>query len=453
MVGSLVAGDNCAPQNDMSMFSRAMRSVAVLPSDVPVTGRALAPSQVRRGLLLSIAEGMMAQVHITLTAGAFLTGYALMLGAGNVTVGIVAALPFLIQPLQLFGAWLIERQGARKPLAVGGSFGRALWLILLVLPYLPLSTTHRLIALVATLTAANALLTLCGNAWLNWMTDLVPPRLRGRYFGTRSSAMAVMAMAANFGGGFWLDQMRAANRAVEGYVGILSVAILCGAAASLFLSRQPEPPLVQAQRLPIREVVRRPLQHPAFRSFMVGLMVWHAALGMATPFFSAHALTVLHLPFQTLAMFDVITAAVSIGTVGWWGQLADRVGHRRVLLTCISGVILLPWCWVIATPSAIWPLYANAVLSGIWWSGLNLALSNRLMEQVPAEGRGGYLAVFAASTGLTFFLASMLSGNVANALSGVSMDLGWLSLNNYQIIFVVSSMLRMSMLVFWRKAL
>jgi MFS family permease len=435
------------------MFSRALRSVAVLPSDVPVAERALAPSQVRRGLLLSIGEGMMAQVHITLTAGAFLTGYALMLGAGNVTVGIVAALPFLIQPLQLFGAWLIERQGARKPLAVGGSLGRSLWLILLVLPYLPLSTTHRLIALIATLTVANALLTLCGNAWLNWMTDLVPPRLRGRYFGTRSSAMAVIAMAANFGGGLWLDRMRAADRAVDGYTAILSVAILCGAGASLLLSRQPEPPLVQNQRLPIREVVRRPLRHPTFRSFMIGLMVWHAALGMATPFFSAHALTVLHLSFQTLAMFDVITAAVSIGTVGLWGQLADRVGHRRVLLMCIAGVILLPWCWVLATPTALWPLYVNAVLSGIWWSGLNLALSNRLMEQVPTAGRGGYLAVFAASTGLTFFLASMLSGNLANVLAGVSLDVGWLSLNNYQIIFVVSSMLRLSTLVFWRKAL
>lgn len=441
------------PQANMSMFSRAMRSVAVLPSDVPVAERSLAPSQVRRGLLLSIAEGMMAQVHITLTAGAFLTGYALMLGAGNVTVGIVAALPFLIQPLQLFGAWLIERQGARKPLAVSGSLGRSLWLILLVLPYLPLSTTHRLIALIATLAVANALLTLCGNAWLNWMTDLVPPRLRGRYFGTRSSAMAVVAMVANFGGGLWLDRMRAADRAVDGYTGILSVAILCAAGASILLSRLPEPPLVQTQRLPIREVVRRPLQHPAFRRFMVGLMVWHAALGIATPFFSAHALTVLHLSFQTLAMFDVITAAVSIGAVGLWGQLADRVGHRRVLLMCITGVILLPWCWVIATPSALWPLYVNAVLSGIWWSGLNLALSNRLMEQVPAEGRGGYLAVFAASTGLTFFFASMISGNVANLLSAVSLDIGWLSLNNYQIIFVFSSMLRLSTLVFWRKAL
>ncbi len=435
------------------MFSRALRSVAVLPSDVPAAERALHPAQVRRGLLLSIGEGMLAQVHITLTAGAFLIGYALMLGAGNVTVGIVAALPFLIQPLQLLGAWLIERQGARKPLAVGGSLGRSLWLVLLVLPYLPLSTTQRLIALVVTLAVANALLTLCSNAWLNWMTDLVPPRLRGRYFATRSSAMAAVAMAVNFGGGLWLDRMRAADRAVEGYAGILTLAIMCGAVGSLLLSRQPEPPLVQSTRLPIREVVRRPLQHPSFRSFMIGLMVWHAALGMAAPFFSAHALTVLQLPFQTLAMFDVITAAVSIGTVGLWGQFADRVGHRRVLLTCIAGVILLPWCWVVATPTMLWPLYFNAVLSGIWWSGLNLALSNRLMEQVPAEGRGGYLAVYAACTGLTFFMASMLSGNLANVLSGVSLTVSGLSLNNYQIIFVLSSTLRLSTLLFCRKTL
>jgi hypothetical protein len=101
----------------------------------------------------------------------------------------------------------------------------------------------------------------------------------------------------------------------------------------------------------------------------------------------------------------------------------------------------------------IWPLYANAVLSGIWWSGLNLALSNRLMEQVPASARGAYLAVFAAGTGLTYFLASLGAGSVADLMAGVQLNIAGLSINNYQALFIVSSLVRCATFLLGRKAL
>lgn len=426
--------------------------MSLVPRDITDNDCALAPSEVRYGLKLSLIEGMFAQVHISLTAGAFLTGFALLLGAGNMTLGIVAAMPFLIQPLQLFGAWLIERVGKRKPLAVGGSLGRALWLILVLLPYLPLSTTQRLALLIFTVFASSAMLALCSNAWTNWMIDLVPLRMRGRYFSTRNTALAAIAMGISAGAGYLLDRFRATN-AADGYALLFGVAVLCAAIGTVFLSRQPEPPMQHRQRLPLAEVLRLPLRTPAFRRFVVALIVWNMALGAAAPFFSAHALQVLRLPFTTLAFFDVITSAISLLTLPLWGRIADRIGQRRVLLICMTGVIILPWAWVLATPTTIGFLYANAIISGIWWPGLNLALANRLMEQVPTVGRGAYLAFFAAATGLAYFAASALAGSVADLLVGVNWSLGGLPVSNYQTLFIASSLLRGSVALFWRKSL
>lgn len=436
----------------MSLKSRALTLVQVVPPDIAIIDSPLAPSEVRRALKISLVEGMLSQVHISATAGAFLTGFALLLGAGNLTLGFVAALPFLIQPLQLVGAWLIERQGARKPLAVGGSLGRSLWLILVVLPYLPLTPVLRIALLLLTLMLSHALLTLCGNAWTNWMTDLVPPRLRGRYFGTRSTAMAAVAMTVNYGVGVWLDHMRAAGREADGYALIFGTAVLCAAIGTVLLARQPEPRLTGITRLPIGEVLRQPLRHPGFRRFVGGMIVWHVALGVAVPFFSAHALTVLHLPFTTLAMLDVLTSAVSLLTLSLWGQIADRFGQRRVLLVCMTGVVLLPLFWVVATPSTVWLLYCNAIISGIWWPGIGLAQANRLMEQSPAKARGAYLALFAASTGLAYFLASMMGGLIANALAEIHLSIGGYAISNYKLIFIMSSVLRGSAVLFWRKS-
>ncbi|MBA3943314.1 MAG: MFS transporter [Herpetosiphonaceae bacterium] len=437
----------------MQMLIRARTRIHLVPRDISATDSPLAPSVVRRALKLSIAEGMFSTVHLTLTGGAFLTGFALLLGAGNITLGIVAALPFLIQPLQLLGAWLIERQGARKPLAVVGTLGRTLWLILLLLPYLPLSATQRLSLLILILLVSNALMAICANAWTNWMTDLVPPRLRGRYFSTRGTLAAAVAMVANYGAGQWLDRMRAAGDVTNGYAILFAIGVVCATIGTLFLARQPEPALPPVTRLRLTEVVRRPLRHHSFRQFMLATMVWNVALGVAVPFFSAHALTVLHLPFTQLAMFDVITGAVSLLSLSLWGQLADRFGHRRIMLGCMAGVILLPWCWVFATPSSLWFLYLNAVISGIWWPGINLAQANRLMEQAPVEARGAYLASFAACTGLAYFLASTFGGGVADALAGVHWALGGLSISNYQTLFIMSSLLRASTVIFWRRSL
>lgn len=74
----------------------------------------------RRGMRISIIEGAFATVHIGLTGGAFLTGYALMLGAGDVSLGVLAAIPFATQVFQLASAYLTARTGKLKIFAVWG---------------------------------------------------------------------------------------------------------------------------------------------------------------------------------------------------------------------------------------------------------------------------------------------------------------------------------------------
>src|SRR5512143_862464 len=81
-----------------------------------LSGVPLSPSAVRRALRLSIVEGSLSNIHITATGGAFLTGFALLLGAGDFELGLLAALPFVGQLFQFVGAYLEERLGERRRL-------------------------------------------------------------------------------------------------------------------------------------------------------------------------------------------------------------------------------------------------------------------------------------------------------------------------------------------------
>src|SRR5215216_7202221 len=129
----------------MKMLARA--KVTVNPSiQRPVeSGAALPPAVVRRGLRLSIIEGSLSNIHVNVCAGAFLTGFALMLGAGDFELGLIAALPFLGQLFQFVGAYLEERLGERRSMTViSCGISRSLWALLVALPFLTVLGPARL---------------------------------------------------------------------------------------------------------------------------------------------------------------------------------------------------------------------------------------------------------------------------------------------------------------------
>ena len=60
-------------------------------------------------------------------------------------------------------------------------------------------------ALVAMLLLAHGLMQSTGPAWLNWMSDLIPRRVRGRYFARRGQLSTPVAIAASLGSAWVLD--------------------------------------------------------------------------------------------------------------------------------------------------------------------------------------------------------------------------------------------------------
>src|SRR3990172_1884777 len=90
----------------------------------------ISPHDVRRGLVISIVEGAFATVHIQLSGGVFLSGLALFLGARDLEIGLLGALPALLAPVGFAAALLVARTGNRRRVVVStAAIGRALFLI------------------------------------------------------------------------------------------------------------------------------------------------------------------------------------------------------------------------------------------------------------------------------------------------------------------------------------
>src|SRR6188508_1407167 len=89
------------------------------------------PSKIRSGLVAATWEGAFAQAFVTWTSGIFLVKFALRLGASDATLGLLAALPFLAQTVQVATAALLERGHQRRRAFTANTLlaARLLWLV------------------------------------------------------------------------------------------------------------------------------------------------------------------------------------------------------------------------------------------------------------------------------------------------------------------------------------
>jgi MFS family permease len=425
-------------------------------TSAPPQPAALPPSEVRRAMRISTIEGAVATVNISITGAiggsVFLTGFAMLLGANSFQLGLLGALPFIGQASGFLGAYLEERVGNRQALVLYGALGgRLIWALLLALPFMSFLGGAQLAVFFLGLACSYFLNGIAGNAWLSWMSDLVPPRERGSYFGVRNTVAAVSAMVTTYLAGMALDAMKGQGLEALGYALIFGVALFAAFGAAALVARQAEPPLQPRAQVSLREMAGAPMRDRAFRTFVAANVGWALATGIATPFFSAYGLTVLQLSFATLGLTAVVTSAVSLIFGPVVGRLQDKLGYRKVVVACVIGVILLPWGWILSTPTNIIPLWLTSIFSGVFWPGLNQGLANVMMERAPAEHRGASIAAFSAITGIGTLVAGLAGGLIATLVADSQVSFGPITIAGLGFIFLLSSVGRAVMAgVFWK---
>ncbi|MFH0793624.1 MAG: hypothetical protein V2A74_06280, partial [bacterium] len=270
----------------------------------PVTqtrvGRTSSPR--RRGLVLSNWEGSFATVHIVLTGGKFLTGYALALGATAFHIGVLNAIPFFFQGVQLVSAYLTNRLGRRKPLTLITSLmAREFWIVMIVLTFLPgLSATQKIYIFLAVYFLACISGILTANAWILWMGDLIPTAIRGRYLARRNLILVLVALLVDQVGSQFFEWTKQRGDPWLGHRVILSVAVVCAAVAGWFLWRQHEPKWHRTEAPPPVQFLREVWANANFKRVLKFFAVWNFGVGLSAAFFSVHMLTVLNMSYPTI---------------------------------------------------------------------------------------------------------------------------------------------------------
>jgi MFS family permease len=406
----------------------------------------------KAALSRSVADGLFGTIWTSLTGGVFLVGYALkVFHASSSLIGILAALPLFANIVQVAGSLLIEKTGKRKPACIAGVLaGRLTWVgvILLPLVFAPGGTGGSAWPLIAVIGLSSLFAALGTVGWTAWMSDLVPRKQRGTFFGRRNMIASLAGMVALLLGGKFLDIAHHLHAPVaSAFMLLFTVGLLCGIASVWFLSRIPETgagPPAGAGR-PKASLLFQPLRDGNFRSLILFVSIWSAGVQMAGPFYSVFLIDSLRVDFGTITLFGTCATVAMLLMMRTWGPISDALGNKPVIVVSGWVLVVVPVLWILARPGSFFlPVLLANLVSGAAMAGAALSQFNILIALSPRKGRSMYIAIFAAITGLVGAAAPVLGGIAVHALRDASFTVLSYRVTNLHLLFIGSAALQLA---------
>lgn len=390
-----------------------------------------------RALWISSIEGGIAWVWIALMQ-VFYVPYLHALGATNAEIGLGSSLPALMGGLvQLATPWALARFGSRKALVVSMALFQGSM-------YIPMALTWHLArdAAVWGTIAAFSVSTLAGGihgpAWVDWMGQLTPRRIRGRYFGVRNRVFGIIQLTISVIGGLLVDRGGGDfARTMVFFSLIWAICVLFRTMSGILLAFQYDPPhaiLRPEQTLTFPQFLRN-LWQSQFGKFTVCSALLNFGANFAAPFFAVYMLKDLGYSYTRYTIMAMIPTLATIVTIPLSGRLIDRVGTVRPMKFFAIVIASLSLWWVFS--DNIWWLASIQVVAGISWAAYGLSTFNYSIEVVEPIRRVPSLAYANVLNSIAISAGAAAGGAVAPFLPTIA-D------HHLQTVFLVSALLRVA---------
>jgi len=386
-----------------------------------------------------------------LSTGAVFTRFNKLLNMPAFGYGLLAAVPFAGALMQIPVSYFITRYGHRKSIFITlGAVHRLMWLPIAAIPWLlPAGWQWQgLLVFFAVMWLAGQMTT---PIWVSWMADLVPGRIRGRYFTRRGQLGQLIGVIVTLLAGYALDH--AAPPALLKVICLaLGVSGLVGFVDFAFFVKVPDQQRVKPNpTVGIVEMLRVPLRDRNFLRFLGYTTTLTFAVGFVAQFAWLFIFDVARLSnTQANAMLVVMPLVIFMLSGPMWGRLLDRFGRKPVLI--IAGLILAPGAlgWIfISREHWVWG-YLLVVISTAAWPGIeagNFNILLNLSDTANSRTSGSvYVAINSTACAVAGVLSGLFGGAVAQALGDWRTTVFGYPLTYHGVLFIISSVIRLAAL-------
>jgi MFS family permease len=381
-----------------------------------------------------VRDSAWASVCGALFGGVVLAGYAIAAGAGPLAIGLLAAIPYIVQVVQLPATVWVERHGRRKRLSVrllGAA--RVIVLGLALLPLWPTSAAT-VPLLVLGKFGVCALSAVAACALNSWMHQLLAGRPLGSFFARRLVAGTLLGCIAALAVGWLIDRPPHGNPDLA-YAIAFAGSGLAGLASAWYLARCPEPRMARAgPTVSVRAKLAAPFRDLRFRCLLVMLGMWNFASNFAAPFLTLYLIRQLGYDMGTVTGLWVVNQIANALTIFAWGRVSDRLSNKAILSVALPVFFACTVALVLARAGAPYGLqFAILVvvhaLMGVVGGGIGLATGNLGLKLAPPGEATAYLSAVGLVSSAAGGLAPLLAGALGEWLqsSQLSLVLRWVS--------------------------
>lgn len=346
----------------------------------------------RRDLRIIFVEGVAFSIMVGV-GESYLAAFVLALGLGEVASGLVATVPLLaggvIQLVTPFGVrWLRSR---RRWAVTCAALQAASFIPLIAGAWAGALPAWVVFAAAAFYWAAGMAI---GPAWNVWAEELVPRRLRIRYFARRTSAIQLGVLAGLVGGGAILEKTSQQGIPLLGFALIFGIAGVCRGLSTRLLAAQSETPVVTDDpepELAVWPLLRRFPSGPGSR-LLLYLLVLTTAVAIASPYFSPYMLARLKLSYLRYTFLIGVALIAKVLALPLLSALARRLGLVALLRFSWIGIATIPALWLVSDSYSY--LLGLQVCAGISWATHEYVTFLLLFETIHARRRVAILTAF-----------------------------------------------------------
>ncbi|MBA4852770.1 MFS transporter [Emticicia sp. BO119] len=427
----------------------------------------LTEEDVQCGMRLGVREGLATETMTVLTSGAFLTALSLLLGASNLQIGLIAALPAFSNISQFLTILLVKRYNNRRAISVLFSVLARIPIVVIgiIALFFPNSISVQFIILFLFFNFFFA--SMAGLSWNAWMKDLIPEKIMGTYFSRRSSYQQTLNVCMSLMTALGIDYIKHHYPELEldSYGSMFVLGGCIGMIGVFLLSRIPEPQSFLGEET-IFKLFILPLKDNNFLRLLVFNSFWVFSLSIATPFFTVFLLQHMNYSISYIITLTIISQLCSIATIRSWGIFADRYSNKTILSICAPIYIICIGAWsfvgiyteFISNFALLIVIYA---LMGAATAGINLSLTNIGLKLAPRKEAIAYLSVKNTITAIFSFIGPLIGGFLADYFTNrhLNIRIEWtspnmdkvfrlLSLNQWNFLFIIGAVLALISLEF-----
>lgn len=351
---------------------------------------------------LSIRNGIFTTVIQNISSNYFPLFAISVLGATNYQVGLISSLPqFIGMFAMIIGSVIMNRLQEKKIFTVYSFLIARLFLVGIALViFIP--ETYQSIVFILLVGLMNFPFSFANLSWQALIGDIIPENRRNTFFSSRNRIMTLIGMISTFFIGLFLQFFEASNPIP--YVLLYLLAFGCGLVEIYYLKKHKEP---KKEVIKIKKAT--PLisfsvfKYKPFLYFILCALFFNFAWQMCWSLFSIYQIKYAHATGLWISLFAVANSIGQIVSFKWWGKMAEKHSHAKMLILVSIGMAMAPTVTILST-NLIFIVITN-IFAGLFVSGTVLLLFNQLLDVTRDDNRSQCISNYNILLALIAFCA------------------------------------------------